>query len=519
VPLGQAPIAFKPAAALAALSGLFYFLAFPGIDVWPFAFVTFVPIMIALRGQTPKHAAWLGWIMGMVMGLCGFYWLLGMLQTFSGFPLPLCALFMVILCGFQAGITGLMGFLYSRGVRRGHWPGLCFALAFIASETLWPLLFPFNFAATLHTVPVLVQLAELGGPKLVALPLIAVSWAASECFFAWRESKRTGERIPARTIRKLAILAAMPALAALYGVVRIHQVDAAVASAEKFRVGLVQANMGLKEKRANRAEGLKRHVDLTKQLRQEKVDLVVWSETSVTGAVNEQNKDDVYYRTITRYLRVPTIVGAVLLREVEDSREYVLFNSALLADKNGRIKGRYDKQFLLAFGEYLPFGDTFPILYDWSPNSGRFSPGTSFEPLKLGKHGIATFICYEDIIPSFVNRIMNEGEAGLLVNMTNDAWFGDTIEPYQHMALSKLRAVEQRRFFVRSTNSGVSGIVDPVGRTMVQSKTFVQAALSADVAWLDLGTLYRVLGDTPWWLLSFASIALSLRSFRRPAKA
>ena len=506
----------RTALLLAVASGLLYFLAFPGIDVWPLALIAFAPIQLALRGRTPKRAALLGWIMGMVMGMCGFYWLLGMLQTFSGFPLPLCLLFMVILVGFQAGITALMGFLYSASERRGWWPGLSFALAFIASETLWPLLFPFAFAATVHQVPALMQLAELGGPKAVALPLLASSWGAAEAWLAWRRRRAGGAPPGRRTWLKITALLAAPVLAALYGAVRIHQVDAAVAQAERFKVGLVQANMGLQEKRLNRAEGLKRHLDLTKKLRKEdKVELVVWSETSVAGAVPEEQADSFYHQTITRRLGVPVIIGGVLVRKVPDARDYVLFNSALLTNKKGHIVGRYDKQFLLAFGEYLPFGETFPVLYDWSPNSGRFTPGKTFEPLRLGKHGIATFICYEDIIPSFVNRIMREGEAHLLVNITNDAWFGDTLEPAQHMALSKMRAVEQRRFFVRSTNSGVSGIVDPVGRMLAESDTFVQAALSAEVAWLSLWTPYRFWGDAPWWLLSFASIGLSLRSRKK----
>ncbi len=520
----EAPGALAPAVSprvafgLAVASGLLYFLAVPGIDVWPLAFVVFAPIMIALRGQTPKRAALLGWVMGMVMGLLGFYWLTGMLETFSGFPLPLCALFTAILVGFQAGITALMGFLYAASERRGWWPGLCFVLAVIASETLWPLLFPFAFAATLHKAPVMVQLAEIGGPKLVALPLLASSWAIAEAWFAWRRARTTNAPFERRALRKIGLLAAVPVLAALYGLVRMHQVDAAVARADKLKVGLVQANMGLKEKRQNRAEGLKRHLDLTKKLKKEnKVDLVVWSETSVAGAVQEDQTDNYYHQNITRRLGVPVLMGGVLIRNVPDARDYVLFNSALLTNKQGHVVGRYDKQFLLAFGEYLPFGDSFPVLYDWSPNSGRFTPGTSFEPLKLGKHGIATFICYEDIIPSFVNRIMKQGDAHLLVNMTNDAWFGDTIEPAQHMALSKMRAVEQRRFFVRSTNSGVSGVVDPVGRTLVESKTFVQAALAEEVAWLDLWTPYRLWGDLPWWLLSFASIGLSLKSRRKAA--
>src|SRR5690606_15659256 len=100
------------------------------------------------------------------------------------------------------------------------------------------------------------------------------------------------------------------------------------------------------------------------------------------------------------------------------------------------------------FGEYLPFGDTFPVLYEWSPNSGAFSPGTSFEPLRYGDHRLATMICYEDIIPSFVNKLVDAGEPDLLVNMTNDAWFGDTAEPWQHLALAKFRSVEHHMFLV-----------------------------------------------------------------------
>lgn len=503
----SAPLSLTKAAALAALSGLLYFLAFPGMDLWPLAFVAFVPLMIAVHGQTPKRGALLGWLMGLVAGLLGFHWLLGMLETFSGFPLPLCALFMGILCAFQAGCFALLGWVATAGARNGWGAGLAFALALIASETLFPLLFPFTFAATVHQVPVLVQAAELGGPLAVGLPLLAFNWALAEAFRAWRAGSTDRKRW-----LRIGGLALVPAVAALYGVVRIAQVDAAVASAEKVRVGLVQANMGLLEKRTDRNEGLRRHLTLTKQLRErDKVDLVVWSETSVAGATREQDADAHYRRLVTRRLGVPAIIGAVLVREVPDARKYVLFNSALLTDEKGHVVGRYDKQFLLAFGEYLPFGDTFPILYEWSPNSGKFTPGTSYEPLRLGDHSIATFICYEDIIPSFVNRIMNSGDAQLLVNMTNDAWFGDTLEPWQHMALSKLRAVEQRRFFVRSTNSGVSAIVDPVGRVMSHTGTFEQATLAEEVAWLDLGTPFRLWGTWPWRALSLVALFVALR--------
>jgi len=191
-----------------------------------------------------------------------------------------------------------------------------------------------------------------------------------------------------------------------------------------------------------------------------------------------------------------------------------MYNSGLLADADGVVcpDCRYDKHFLLAFGEYLPFGDWLPILYEWSPNSGHFSPGTSLRPLPLGERQIALFICYEDILPDFVNRIVRSGTPDLLVNMTNDAWFGDTTEPWIHFALAKLRAVEHRRFLVRSTNSGVSGFVDPVGRTVRHGGTFREEAFTAEIAWLRAGTPFALVGNLPWWLLALAVFAAGLRN-------
>jgi len=439
-----------------------------------------------------------------------------MLQTFSGFPIAICAIFMLILCAYQAGIFSLTGYLYARGAGRG-WPrGLVFALAFIAGETAYPLLFPFTFAATVHDVYPLVQVAELGGPILVGLCVLAPSWVLSRAIIAKRTAKLEGERIS--LIRALELIRPsrwipimlVPMVAFLYGMVRIVQVDEVVLHAEKVRVGIVQANMSLLDKRQNRDEGLRRHTDLTRKLvREEKIDLVVWPETSVAGAVDEQKAFQYYQKRATGKLGVPAIVGAVLYRDVDDARETVYFNSALISDERGHIQGRYDKQFLLLFGEYLPFGETFPVLHEWSPHSGRFSPGTSFEPLRFRSHDIATFICYEDIVPTFVNKLMKHGKPELLVNMTNDAWFGDTSEPWEHMALAKLRAVEQRRFFVRSTNSGISGFVDPVGRLTKRTETFEKAAIAQDVAWLDSATPFSFWGYLPYWLLSALSVAFA----------
>lgn len=498
----------------AALSGFLYFLSFPGADLWPLAFIAWVPWLVALESMSPKLATWSGLLMGLLSGVAGFHWLLEMLETFSGFPLPLCALFMIIVCAYQGGRFALFGFLYARAARNGYLRGFVFVCAFAASELLWPMLFPFTFAGSAVPVPILLQTADLGGQLAVALTLLGPNWALARLFLSARALRQAG--LPLGRHLFLASRGALLGgfgvlvLSLAYGQLRLTQLDAALAQEEKIQVGLVQANMGLMEKRTNFEEGRRRHLSLTQKLRKEdKAELVIWAETSLAGAVEESDAYAYYERNLTRTLKVPTILGAVLVREVDDARGHVYFNSALIADKKGKIHGRYDKHFLLAFGEYLPFGETFPELYELSPRSGRFTPGTTLEPIPFGDRSIALIICYEDIVPSFVNRLMNKGNPELIVNMTNDAWFGDTIEPWQHFALSVFRAVEHRRYFVRSTNSGVSGFVDPAGRILAKTETFEQASLAAPVSFRKERTLYQLIGNAPDWALSVIAVLLA----------
>jgi apolipoprotein N-acyltransferase len=504
----------------AALSGFLYYASFPGLDLWPLAFVAWVPWLCALEKAPSGVAFRSGLTMGLVVVFFGFYWLFGMLETFSGFPWPLCALFMFLLSLYQAVRFGLLGWLYVRARRSFVGPpaGVAFVLAFAASETAWPMLFPFTFAGSAVPVPILIQVAEIGGQLLVALTLLGPNWALSR--LALWASGRIADKAPLdlASLRPLRVGLGVGfgalLVSLLYGAVRMPMVDAEVRAAKKIKVGLVQANMGLMEKRTNFQEGKQRHVDLTKKLKNEGAEFVVWSETSLAGAVSESDAFRYYEQTLTKNLRVPALVGAVLSRPVDDARHNIYFNSALLADKKGKIRGRYDKHFLLAFGEYLPFGEKYPELYEISANSGRFSPGTTLEPLELGDHRIAVIICYEDIVPSFVKDLMNTNNPELIVNMTNDAWFGDSSEPWEHMALSVFRAVEHRRFFVRSTNSGISGFVDPNGRILKKTKTFEIAAESQELAWLAGRTPFQLLGGVPDLVLTLGSFLLAF--FRRP---
>jgi apolipoprotein N-acyltransferase len=257
-----------------------------------------------------------------------------------------------------------------------------------------------------------------------------------------------------------------------------------------------------------------RHLRMTHELEKKGVELVIWSESSVTHAAPTDNYKTEYKNYVGKQLGIAAIFGGILF-EPEASPDIKkhprVYNSAIGSDAQGNITGRYDKEFLLAFGEYLPFGETFPVLYEWSPNSGHFTSGTALDPIPVktdsGTHNVSVLICYEDIIQSYTNRMVSYADPELLVNMTNDAWFGDTSEPWEHLALSQFRAIEHHRYFIRATNSGVSAIIDPVGRVIVHSGTFRQETGDAIAHWMHGRTVYEVVGDVPVWLMTLITIA------------
>jgi apolipoprotein N-acyltransferase len=313
----------------------------------------------------------------------------------------------------------------------------------------------------------------------------------------------------------------VPLVALGFGFWRMRAVDARSAASPAIKVGMVQGNMKLKDRR----NALKSHLEASEELRKQGVDLVVWSEASSNRSFPADGYEAAVKKEITGRMRVPAIVSGVVTERVPDGgpkgRKFRLYNTSFMADEKGNVLGRYDKQFLLMFGEYLPFGETFPILYEWSPNSGAFTPGRIYTPLPFREWQVSVDICYEDISPSFIRKLMREGDPHLLVNMTNDSWFGDTIEPWQHLALAKFRTIEHRRWLVRVTNSGVSAIVDPNGRVVAQTqvrdveeKQHDADLLVGEVRMMSGGTLYRMLGDIPWWIATAAIVVMAF--WRRP---
>lgn len=503
------------------MSAVLMFLGFAGFGLWPFAFVGMVPALFVMDAR-PKGMKffWRALFFGYVAFYGGFYWVVNTIVDFGGFPYLLALLFASIYFLYQALQYVLMLWLYRRARDRGFGATLSLVVAFLAAELVFPQLFDNYYGNSFHMLPTLVQVADLGGPMLLSALSMLGNGAA---YMLVRAFLHNDERWPRAAP---AVFAGALAFALGYGLYRTSDVEARMAEADAIHIGVVQTNMGIYEKREDPGEGLRRHLEQSLELeRRGDLDLLVWPESAASFPLPRALGVEVepfFERALSFYRmrspgfpHTPLLFGGLSSETIDGDRH--LYNTAFLTDAEGRIQAHYDKTYLLAFGEYIPFGELVPALYDYSPHTGHFTPGGHVRSLTFGDYEIGALVCYEDILSSFVRRMMNEGTAPhLLVNVTNDAWFGETQEPYVHLALAKMRAVEHHRFLVRATNTGVSAIIDPLGRVTEQSGLFERSSLYGEVRMMTGSTPYRTLGNWPGWLALAAMVYLGFLGRTKP---
>jgi apolipoprotein N-acyltransferase len=483
-----------------------YFLGYLGWGVWPCLFVFLVPLWWALDDAPGLgRAALLGFVFGLAAYGGGFLWLWRLVDPFlDGDRIAGAVLWLTYGVWFAAGFA-----VYATCVRAMRRRGVPMALSgvapLVAIEWLQPQLFPVNAGSALVAVPASVQVADVGGPLLLSALLAGANVAVFETW-RWRCARRAMPR--AAWAATLAIAIAV----LVYGRIRTTDVEAAAATAPSLRVGVVQTNLAVMEKRLQGVLAHRRHLEQTRELLAAgAVDLVVWPETAYVRGLRRPLP--ISGRPIREDVAVPILFGASSVWE-EDGRR-VTANSALLIDTDGMIRDAYDKNLLIPLTEYVPLAAYLPI-GRWFPHVQDFGAAADTPALRLGPWRIATPICYEAIRADFVRRMVVASQPNLLVTLANDAWFGDSAEPWMHLALSRLRAIEHRRYLVRATNSGISAIVDPAGRVLAQSGLLTRENLRGTVHLLDRPTLYGRVGDWPGWAaVVLVGAALVLR--RRPS--
>lgn len=504
-----------PSLALSTLSGCLWFLSCTPFHLSALSWVAMVPVLFVLdRACIQAKSILFSWWAGAVMVGGGFYWLIELLRRFADLSSPAAVLLYLLFCAYQGSVFLLFGWIV-RTIRRRHSlpMALLAPLAMVACELIVPLLFPSHLAIMQAWHPMVIQISDLTGPMGVTALLLMVNGGIYDFL--------TGGRRAA-----LPVLASAMVLAAalLYGYVRMKQTDTLIAAAPKLVVGVVQPNVAYNLKGIRHPEQAQSQLaalqEQSRELAAAGAELIVWSETSYPYVLPRDFTSDFLPaspRTIRSGFTTPLLMGA-LTRSFPDTHAY---NSALLLDGSGQVAGRYDKMRLLAFGEHAPGIERFPWLRRYLPNgTGNFTPGSEAKVLPLVRPDGSTVklgpvICYEDILPQFL-RTVGAVHPHLLVNLTNDTWFGEKAEPWQHLALAVFASVEQRTTMVRAVNSGVSAVIDPNGG--VVQKTYAvdpyvhprpAGEMLATVALLEGGhTIYQTVGNLFAYLCTLATAVL-----------
>ena len=470
---------------LAALSGVIYFLGFIGWDQWYLEWLAFAPLVLALdRMTTGRRAFFLSWWMGLVTHLGGYYWIVHLLMDFASFPLPLAVLGYVVLCLAQGSLfafSGWLAFMLHR--RTGIALGWTIPVGLVAAEFVWPLIFPSYTANSQAFVPVLTQIADLGGVLLLSGVIALVGGALGEIALSLLDKRPLPRALPLTA-------AVLVALTLVYGLLRLHQIDLRDRALPTLKVAIVQANVGEADKHLHVREGIARFRDMTDEaMKTPGLGLVVWPESGFNQAVFAGAN---LTRHVATEVKVPMFVGAVRAEHDPDGT-WRHWNSILAVAPGGQVVASYDKIKLLIFGESLPGNDTFPGFFKWLLEKGilpflsTFQTGTSFAPLPVGPWRLSADVCYEDILPRHISALMAAPDPSgepphAMFNGTNDSWYGP-VEPRIHLALATFRSIEHRRV-----------PMVPSGRTV-----------------------YAVLGDWLGWLALAASVFAIVQRRWRPA--
>jgi apolipoprotein N-acyltransferase len=451
------------------LSGLLLALAFPKFGWWWLAFFALVPFFWSLnRARDIRQALASGALFGLTFFAVNLYWVTSLARFVGWWAwLAWCSLAV-----FQACFIILFAFLSVAATFRSPSNGglktastFLFALLWVFVEWLRSL-GPFGTTA-----------GDVGYTQASCLPLIQIASFTTVygvsflvVFFNAALADMIGK--PATKRRGFLFIFALLLIAGsyVYGIRITHYALRVTLP----RLAIIQPNIDQKDKMnyALVESTFKVHEELTRQAAKERPEIIIWPETAIFSYVLQNQALFSRLKKLARDCRAYLIVGTPYYDE-----HGKIFNSIVAISPSGEVAGRYNKQHLVPFGEYLPFK---PLLYPWLKNTGYFSQDFTADQqpqmLRAGKYKIAAAICFESTMPDAIKA--RAAGADFILVVTNDAWFGDSAAPYVHLQNGIFRAVENRQYFIQAANSGISAVIDPDGRIVEQTRVNERKVLS-----------------------------------------
>ena len=485
---------------LAALSGAVLSLSFPGYGVWPLAWVGFLPFLAAVRNKSLLSAPFLGWVMGIFYFGLSLGWVKNTLTDFGHLPLWLAIFVNFLMVTVLALYTGLFSYIYVKIAQKsGEATALAFApFIWVAVEffrgNFWFLAFPWlRLADSQYAVLTLIQVADIAGEEGIGLLMVTVN-VALYALLRWRQTPPVA--LSTFPVQQVAYATLLLALTLFYGLVKLS--DYAPTPGEGVKVALVQGNIDQQRKWDTdyRAEQVSLYIRKTGEAVANGAKLIVWPEASAPFYFNQEQLYSPMVEELVSSGKIPILFGSPGYEK--KGNETVAYNRAWVVRPDGG-KEKFDKVNLVPFGEYIPLKKILFFLDKMVSGIGDMEPGEELKPLDAGGYLLGAQICYEIIFPQY-SRTLAEKGATVLVNITNDSWYGRTAASHQSLAMAVYRAVENRKPVLRAAQTGISAIVQPDGSITGETNLFEEAILYGHFTPVRGKTLYNTTGDILSWL-------------------
>lgn len=477
---------------LALLSSALIALSFPLPGISPLAWVALIPLLIALEDQTPVAGFRLGFITGFGAYAGLLYWVTIVMTTYGKLPWPVSISLWWALAAWLAVFYGITAWAAVLGKQRGCKWVVLFPLAWVAADYLRGIIltgFPWTMLGhSQYRLLPLIQVADLTG----VYGITALIVLANVVFYRILRAL-AGAEIPYPAKSAVLLVVAL-ATTFWYGFQRLN---VPLPNGTPLRVALIQGNIdqSIKWSPAFREETIDIYSSLSRQAASRgPLDLMVWPESAAPFFFQEDGPSSARIRQVASDLKVSLLFGSPAA-DIRNGKTAYL-NSAFLLDRNGNLLGRSDKTHLVPFGEYVPLARLLPFVHKLVHGIGDFVPGRQIKPLEPGGAPLGVLVCYEAIFPELSRTHINSGSR-VLVNITNDAWFGRSSAPYQHLSMAAFRAVETRTPLLRAANTGITSIVDQNGHIKGMTSLYKEAVMlgevppgSADAPYLRIGDLF-----------------------------
>jgi apolipoprotein N-acyltransferase len=477
---------------LGAVFAASYALGTPGYDVPALPFLCWVPFfMLSVSAGSSRKAALRGFLAGIAANLPLFYWIAYTVAVMGKIGWPAGCLAAILVSAYMAVYFSAGGFFVFRLNRRYGsaglwafpfaWIGLEYARSVLLSGFPWML-----FGYTLAGSAMLMQAADLAGVFGLGFLLVVANvslYRAGECL-------ARKKYLPGAIF--IGGLAAILVFLAAYGSYRVGG-RTTPPSGGRLRVGIAQGGIDQNRKwnPAFQRETLAIYAALSREAKSKGAQVIVWPETAAPffyGWETEQTRE---VDRVASEAGVPLILGAPWFSPSGGGK---YFNSVFIINQRGVPEGRYDKRHLVPFGEYVPLKSILFFIRKMTEGGEDFSAGTDPALFKVAGGAAGASVCYEAVFPGMIRESVLSG-AQWLVNVTNDAWFGDTVAPHQHLAMARMRAVEFRRPMVRAANAGISALIDERGVATESIGLFRSGTLVGDMVPATGATLYAKTGE------------------------